>query len=432
MRILLCRFLLVASLSVTASADFGDSSLNWSNAQSEDFRDYVVRQFNKRGYIYNHYWSHYWLNEMFLELNLASPDPIATTLPLVINQQSINAFAMPGNVIGIHSGLWLAADTKDELASVLAHEMAHISLDHFARLTQNSNRQSLTLASGILLSILLAQENPEAANAALFGSLAATNQAQLNFSQAMETEADQLAQKMLSDSGYDPESGRVFFQKLDDNSPDQSALEFLRSHPLGNTRSARLSGKAAQPIEAQSSIEFKLLKSLLTHKSASQTVISEFGEFLNEANSDEFKNPNLAFASILVEFERSQDESSYQQQLTSLALKHAEFLPARIELLKSLTNQRAPQTCSEFRKLNKEVKGQFLTLDAIDVLKTAANYCQDESYAGWHAKALWFSGQEVAAMNFIKAQLKRQNSINQTAILTEMLSDYSTRYERFN
>jgi Zn-dependent protease with chaperone function len=421
------------TFSAFAHADFGDSSLNWSNAQSQDFRDYVVRQFNKSGYIYNHYWSHYWLNEMYRELNLVSSKPITTTLPLVINQKTINAFAMPGNIIGIHSGLWLAADTEDELASVFAHEMAHISLDHFARLSQNSNRQSLTLASGILLSLLLAQENPDAANAAFFGSLAATNQARLTFSQAMETEADQLAQQMLIDSGYDPEAGRVFFQKLDDNSASQNALEFLRTHPLGNTRSARLSGKQSSEASTRNTVEFQLFKAMLTHNGRSlDSLMSAFSGILKDANPEDLENPNVRFASLLLEKPSNAGGIEYIDGLSALTLRHAEFLPARIELLDVLRASNDARTCPEYRVLHNELKSEFLTLDAIEVMKTTSKSCEDETYAGWHAKSLWFSGQETAAMNYIKAQLKRENSINQTAILTQMLSDYASRYERFN
>jgi hypothetical protein len=146
-----------------------------------------------------------------------------------------------------------------------------------------------------------------------------------------------------------------------------------------------------------------------------------FSDILKDAKPMDLENPNVRFASLLLEKPSSVGGIEYIDGLSALTLRHAEFLPARIELLDVLRASNDARTCPEYRVLHNELKSEFLTLDAIEVMKTTSKSCEDETYAGWHAKSLWFSGQETAAMNYIKAQLKRENSINQTAILTQML-----------
>lgn len=408
--------LLVLSLQL-AFADFGSRPISWSSKESEDFQDYAIRAFNSQNRLVNDYWLYYWLNEIYLDLNFNSPTPIPSTQLLLIKDPAINAFAMPGNVIGMNTGLWLASDYEDELVSVLAHEMAHIALDHFSRLGDNSNRQSLTLAAGILASILLSQQSPEAANAALLSSLAATQQSQLNFSRSMETEADQLAQEILSNADYDPEAGRSFFQKLDSNSQSQLALEFLRTHPLGNTRSSRLAGKeASEEVKTPSPI-FSYLTSRLGGGDFEDPTVFELEEQL--------ANPHRLFALGLT------GESPSESWLDNLRERFPDFLPAAVYQIE--TELRSGNLkCDEFTEINRKIKDEFVTLDALDTLRKAANTCGHPSYTLWQSQWLWQSGKETNAISFVRNELSRELSTNQAALLKTRLKLYTDRYERFN
>ena len=154
----------------------------------------------------------------------------------LINEKSVNAFAAPGGIIGINAGLIFHANTEGQLASVLSHELAHLSQRHFARRMQRQKDRSLANSLMILGSIALAgaTSNP---NALLVGQQAITQQ-NLSFSRGDEQEADRIGFKNLISAGFDPKSTTYMFEKLQSLSrlSGSNELEFLRSHPLTKNR----------------------------------------------------------------------------------------------------------------------------------------------------------------------------------------------------
>ena len=120
----------------------------------------------------------------------------------LINEKSVNAFAAPGGIIGINAGLIFHANTEGELASVLSHELAHLSQRHFARRMQRQKDRSLANSLMILGSIALAgaTSNP---NALVVGQQAIAQQ-NLSFSRGDEQEADRIGFKNLISAGFDP------------------------------------------------------------------------------------------------------------------------------------------------------------------------------------------------------------------------------------
>ena len=423
MRKLVTYLCLTLLLHTTLFADFGDNPLQWSSTESADFQDFAIRTFNRQGNIVNSYWPHFWLSQTLIDLNHASPKKIDHTIPLILNQPTINAFAIPGNVIGIHTGLWQFADNESELISVLAHETAHIALDHFSRLTQNANQQSLKIASGILFAILLAQNNSELANASLLATLAATQQSRLNFSRAMEVEADQLAQSILENSKYDPEAGGIFFQKLDRNSAIDSAYEFLMTHPLGNTRSANLSSVQSQKDDRTDKNLFIFLSTYLLTGSIDTSIKLD----IETSPAD----PNLRFAIAMQSFAKTNDNGQYMERLQELNDIYPDFLPAKYERLSRQVEQQDAQLCKDFHTLQNNAQSQFLTLNVIEELKKAAELCQHRSAAYWHAKLMWQSGQEPKALNYLTKAIRLEADTNQIARLKQQLNQYNARYERF-
>ncbi len=419
----LISLLCIWSFPLSVFAAFGDKPVNWSSSESVDFQDYVVRSLNRQNAIVQNYWAHYWLNQRFLKLNLASPAPVDATLPLILKDPTINAFAIPGNVIAIHTGLWRATDNESELVSVLAHEMSHIALDHFSRLTQKSNQQALTLATGILVSILLAQENPEAANAALISTFAGTAQSRLTFSRAMEVEADQLAQSIMTNTRYDTEAGRVFFQKLDDNA--SSAYEFLMTHPLGNTRSSKLSASTSTP---SSNTDERLYLFLKAYVQGNRDVT----ELPLPTIQSDPANPDLHFAHAIKQISQESDTATHAQRLKAIIQTFPSFLPAHFELLNLQISHDSSAVCDTFNQLNSRVQKEFLTLNVIENMKRAAERCQHRAATYWHSQFLWQSGREAEAIAFLGRSLKNEKETNQAALLKTLLSQFTSRYERFN
>jgi predicted Zn-dependent protease len=170
----------------------------------------------------------------------------------LVRDRSVNAFALPGGYVGVYLGLISMTGSRDELASVLAHELSHVSQRHIARNMVNSSRQSLVGMAAMIVGMLAAGRsgNSEAAQAAVVGGQAAMMQGQLNFSRDMEREADRVGWNVFIGAGYAPDGVVQMFEKLDQANrlTDNNAFPYLRSHPLTIERigEARARVEAAQ------------------------------------------------------------------------------------------------------------------------------------------------------------------------------------------
>jgi hypothetical protein len=397
---------------------------------AKDFSDFAVRSLNKQHAVANNYWASYWLSQKILELNLANPVPTTLITPIIVREHNVNAFAIPGNIIGLHLGLWEFSSTEGEFLSVLAHEMSHISLDHFSRLSSNQNQQGWVLASGILLSILLAQENPQAANAALFSALAVSSQNNLNFSQAMELEADQLAQTLLNATGYNGDSGRAFFQKLEQTSFTTDAYEFLRSHPLGSTRSSRLSNRNsnASAPEGASISAFDVIRFSLLGDS-DPSLASPLADWIELPET--ITDPNIILAWYRSRFQQQPDDRRYLAEVSALAAQYRGFLPAYFEQLKLMQRLDDTKLCVTFAPFVQAIGDRYVTLDVLELLQRVAAQCHLASAVEWQARWLWQSGQEQQALALLTNRLNGSANTNQIARLSTLLKDYTERYSRF-
>ena len=185
----------------------------------------------------------------------------------LVRDRSVNAFALPGGFVGVHLGLIAMTATRDELASVLAHELTHVTQRHIARSVASQSRQSLLGVAGLILALLAASRsnNPDVAQAALMGGQAAMIQGQLNFSRDMEREADRIGYALLGQAGYEGAGMAAMFEKLDNANRlnDNGAFPYLRSHPLTLERQSearlRLQGGPAQPSKAVSPLLHALM-----------------------------------------------------------------------------------------------------------------------------------------------------------------------------
>lgn len=165
---------------------------------------------------------------------------------LPIANPQINAFAMPGGIIGVYSGLILAARDEAELAAVLAHEIAHVTQRHIARMYARSRDVNYVTGLAILAGILAASIDPQLAQAAIAGGIAGQMQSRLNFSRVHEAEADRVGIQILAETNLDPHAMADFFERLQaltrgaqDNIPD-----YLRTHPVTLERISDARGRA--------------------------------------------------------------------------------------------------------------------------------------------------------------------------------------------
>ena len=127
----------------------------------------------------------------------------------IVHDPRINAFAAPGGYIGLNSGLVLAAGNEAQLAGVMAHEMAHVTQRHIAKALAATQRNQYKTLAAVLAGLILGGQNPEAAQAAITGGIAAEAQRQINYTRSNEYEADRIGIGILTQAGYDPEIGRA-------------------------------------------------------------------------------------------------------------------------------------------------------------------------------------------------------------------------------
>lgn len=156
----------------------------------------------------------------------------------VVQDTAINAFAGPGGYIGVNSGLILMATNESELASVLAHEIAHVNQRHLLRAVDSSRRLSLPATAALIAAIVLGGKNAQVAQAAVTATMAGTQQAQINFTRTQEQEADRVGLQILAGAGFDPRSMPAFFEQLMRASrfAESGAPEMLRTHPVTTSR----------------------------------------------------------------------------------------------------------------------------------------------------------------------------------------------------
>jgi beta-barrel assembly-enhancing protease len=160
----------------------------------------------------------------------------------LVKDTSVNAFAAPGGFIGVNAGLIALTHSEDELASVLAHEIAHVELRHTMQMIEKSQTINTVSALSILAAILLSSKDPEAASAMIYGGAAGSSQAIVNFTRGNEYEADRVGVELLNKSQYDPEAMADFMLLLQhkEQSGAIANIEFIRTHPISSNRVAEI------------------------------------------------------------------------------------------------------------------------------------------------------------------------------------------------
>lgn len=189
----------------------------------------------------------------------------------VVRDPMLNAFALPGGFIGVHTGLVIAAQSESELAAVLAHEIGHVEQRHIARMLAKSRESTAIAIGALLLALLAARSNSSSAGdltqAAILGGQAAAIQQQLNFSREAEREADRVGFQILTGAGFDAGAMVSFFTRLQQGSRiyESAAPAYLRTHPLTVERIGDMQNRLRETRTRQraDSLEFLLTRARL-------------------------------------------------------------------------------------------------------------------------------------------------------------------------
>ena len=197
---------------------------------------------------------------------IASADPERSYRFLVVDAPAVNAFAGPGGIIAVNAGLVVITQSESELAAVIAHEIAHVTLRHIAQLMERRELTSLATLASIFASIVLATQNADAGQVAIAASAAGAQHSVLKYSREKEMEADRTGMTLLHRAGFNPRAVPTFFERFQDWQRFTSTPpEFLSTHPITRSRIADTRGRAEQyePKPYHDSAEYHLIRSKL-------------------------------------------------------------------------------------------------------------------------------------------------------------------------
>jgi predicted Zn-dependent protease len=261
-----------------------------------------------------------YLNQLGDLLVANCPEPAMDFEFFAIHDNAINAFAMPGGFVGVNTGLILLAENESELASVLSHEISHVTQHHFARMISGQKYDSLAALATIAIAILAARNNPQAASAAIVGAQGGTIQRQLNFTREHEQEADRIGLATLQRTGFDTRAMPAFFQRmqratrlLEGNTPT-----YLRTHPITAERIADVDNRIQQmPFHlVPDSLNFQLVRAKLL---AAKKPPAEGVAFFTSALGDQkFGNPIANRYGLTLALLRNKQEKQAAQEFISL------------------------------------------------------------------------------------------------------------------
>lgn len=226
--------------------DLGAAPSLLEQEQERKVGEMVLREVGKQMPLYEDAWTQDEINKIFS--GIYSTASIGAPLGLVIIQDNaINAFAVPGGLFALNTGLILSARNIDEIAGVMGHEVAHVSQRHYSRSKDAFKHQAWLTLGGMLASILLASQSSDAAGAVALGTQAAMIDRQLAYSRNQEREADRVGMQLMYAAGYNPLAMADFFEVMNRRTGSISYMpDFWLTHPLSSERMSEARLRAAQ------------------------------------------------------------------------------------------------------------------------------------------------------------------------------------------
>lgn len=223
-----------------------------SPAQERAYGAMMLRQLRGHGLVLDDPLLESYIQGLGHRLAAHSDRPRQAFTFFLMRSRQINAFASLGGHIGINAGLILTAEREDEVAAVLAHEIAHVTQRHVLRAVEQARRDQLPIMLGMLGAILAASQSDsgDGVQAAILGGMSLMQQRQINYTRANEHEADRLGIQTLARAGYAPAAMADFFARMErsmrGNQGGAQIPEYLRSHPVTTTRIAEAKARVEQ------------------------------------------------------------------------------------------------------------------------------------------------------------------------------------------
>jgi beta-barrel assembly-enhancing protease len=253
----------------------------------------------------------------------------------MLDAPGINAFAVPGGFVGVHTALILQSQSESEVASVLAHEIVHLTQRHAARMIEESKRTNIPAMAALLGAVALTAMNPQAGMGALTAVQALSAQRRINFTRANEREADRIGIQLLYEAGYDTYAMADFFQRLQTASryTDPKFIpEFLRTHPVTVNRISEARERAERlgsvPIR-EDSYEYHLIRTKLGVHAADDPAAAK--DFYETALRDgAFAYETIARYGYVLALTEAGDYDRARVEVTKLLLEAPQILSFRL------------------------------------------------------------------------------------------------------
>ena len=282
----------------------GDStSAIISQQQEYELGQAWLRAYRSRIPTYNDPLLHSYLEKLLVKLAAHSELEDHRLSLIVINNPSMNAFAVPGGIIGVHLGLFRYAKSEHQLASVLAHELAHLSQRHFARRVAEQRKNSVATMAGMLASLVVAATvGGDAGMAAMTATQAASLQNSLRYSRQNEQEADRLGIETVYASGMDPSAVGAMFEEMlrATRYTGSKPPEFLLTHPLTESRVADANSRIAQyPLKHYpDNLEYHLMRARAM-LAIDRSPAASLNRFQSELNGDTLSREASRYGTVL-------------------------------------------------------------------------------------------------------------------------------------
>ena len=398
--------------------DLGEvSRLVLSEANEDRIGREIMRQIrNDAAYVDDPVLSEY-LNSLGERLIAASPAPGRQFEFFPVRDDSINAFALPGGYVGVHTGLISAARNESELAGVLAHEIAHVTQNHIARIVDAQKSSGLASLAALAIAILAARSNPDAAQAAIVTAQAMSIQNQLDFTREHEREADRVGLQTLSSAGFAPQGMGTFFERLQAQGRvyDNNAPAYLRTHPLTYERIADIQNRLASIPYRQfsDSLEFTLVRARVQAAAGeARDAVREFeARVLEQASAGAWfglaqarlrvGEPDQAAAALetaagmsppspVIELARAElalarDQAGLAAELSGAALvRHSTYRPLAYLHAKALLRAKKPREALDFLAERQRI---WTSDGALQELKAQAHQALGQSTEAYLAQA---------------------------------------------
>lgn len=305
--------------------DLGDESQSLlSPAQERKLGESVVRQIRASGAYLDDPEVNDYLNDLGQRLVAAVNDGKSDFEFFAVADPGINAFALPGGFVGVNSGLILLAQTESELASVLAHEITHVTQHHLTRSAAGQQRTMLLSLAALLVAIVAARaggsSGGQIASAAMAGAQALSMQTQLNYTRENEYEADRIGFARLDAAGLEPGAMATFFERLQRATrfADSSAPSYLRTHPITHERIAEAQARAqGRPYrQVIDSLDFHMVRALLRSYAGTDREAVQF--FDNALAERKYNNVVAVRYGLVASLLRAKDYNRAKAELATL------------------------------------------------------------------------------------------------------------------